>query len=223
MLPMLTQKLVEDGYALLPCLVPDASTEVAAASLGDVLTLAGTTRVQALRPREKADAPPNIYSGQFGKSEFPMHTDLAHWYVPPRYFVLRCVVGAPDVATRLLDGRGIMERFGIDTLYRTLLQPRRPSDGRRPLLRMLNRTDIGEHQLRWDSLFVQPATESSSKTFQAISGFIDAQLETQIYLTNPGDTLVIDNWRMLHGRSAVPPTAAARHIERAYMRSLAAD
>ena len=223
MLPMLTQKLAEDGYALLAGLMPDVSTEVAAASLGDVLTLPGTTRVQVLRPRDKADAPPNIYSGQFGKSEFPMHTDLAHWYVPPRYFVLRCVVGAPDVATRLLDGRGVMERFGIANLYRTLLQPRRPSDGRRPLLRVLNRTHVGEPQLRWDSLFVQPATESSSKIFHAVSEFIDAQLETQIYLTNPGDTLVIDNWRMLHGRSAVPPTAGARHIERAYMRSLAAD
>jgi L-asparagine oxygenase len=220
---MLSQELDESGFAILPGFAPESSTDVVVASLGNVVTLTGTTPVQVLRPREKADSPPNIYSGQFGKSEFPMHTDLAHWYVPPRYFVLRCVVGAPDVATRLLDGLGIMERFGIDTLYRTLLQPRRPSDGRRPLLRMLNRTDAGEHQLRWDSLFVQPATESSSKTFQAISEFIDAQLEKQIYLTNPGDTLVIDNWRMLHGRSAVPPTAGARHIERAYMRSLAAD
>lgn len=220
---MLTQMLVEDGYAVLRGHLPDVSTEVAVASLGDVLAIPGATRVQVLRPREKADSPPNIYSGQFGKSDFPMHTDLAHWYVPPKYFVLRCVVGAPDVATRLLDGSGIIVQFGVDTLYRTLLQPRRPSNGNRPLLRMLNSTDVGEHQLRWDSLFVQPATESSSKTVRAVSEFIDAQLETQIYLTNPGDTLVIDNWRMLHGRSAVPPTAASRHIERAYLRSLAAE
>jgi len=220
---MLTQELGEAGYAFLSGFASLSSTDAAVASLGDVLTLPGTTRVQVLRPREKADAPPNIYSGQFGKSEFPMHTDLAHWYVPPRYFVLRCVVGAPDVATRLVDGRKIIDQFGIDTLYRTLLQPRRPSNGRRPLLRMLNRTDVGEQQLRWDSLFVQPATESSSKTFQAVSEFIDSQVETQIYLTTPGDTLVIDNWRMLHGRSAVPPNASARHIERAYMQALVAD
>jgi L-asparagine oxygenase len=220
---MLTQKLIEDGYALLPGLMPDVSTEVAVASLGEVLTIPGTTRVQVLRPREKADSPPNIYSGQFGKSDFPMHTDLAHWYVPPRYFVLRCIVGAPEVATRLVDGRNIIEHFGVDALYRTLLQPRRPSNGSRPLLRMLICTGVGEQQFRWDSLFVQPATESSSVTFHAVSDFIDAQVESQIYLTNPGDTLVVDNWRMLHGRTAVPPTAGSRHIERAYMQSLAAD
>ncbi|GAB1344153.1 TauD/TfdA family dioxygenase [Gemmatimonas sp.] len=220
---MLSQELDEAGFAFIPRLAPESSTDVVIASLGSVVALPGTTQVQVLRPREKSDAPPNIYSGQFGKSEFPMHTDLAHWYVPPRYFVLRCIVGAPEVATRLVDGRKIFEHFGIDTLYRTLLQPRRPSNGSRPLLRMLIPSVVGEHQFRWDSLFVRPATLSSSKTFHAVSDLIDAQIESQIYLTNPGDTLVVDNWRMLHGRTAVPPTAGSRHIERAYMQSLAAD
>ncbi len=34
---------------------------------------------------------------------------------------------------------------------------------------------------------------------------------------NPGDTLVVDNWRMLHARSAVPMTQRSRKIHRAYL------
>jgi alpha-ketoglutarate-dependent taurine dioxygenase len=39
-------------------------------------------------------------------------------------------------------------------------------------------------------------------------------------LTSPGDTLWVDNWRMLHGRSAVTADQADRVIERAYFGEL---
>jgi Taurine catabolism dioxygenase TauD, TfdA family. len=38
----------------------------------------------------------NQYSGNYGLAEFPLHSDLAHWAVPPRYFMLRCVAGAVE-------------------------------------------------------------------------------------------------------------------------------
>jgi alpha-ketoglutarate-dependent taurine dioxygenase len=38
-----------------------------------------------------------------------------------------------------------------------------------------------------------------------------------VYLSQPGDTLIIDNWRMLHGRSAVQQSEKDRLLERAYL------
>ena len=35
-----------------------------------------------------------------------------------------------------------------------------------------------------------------------------------------GDTVIIDNWRMLHGRPAVPEGRRDRHLQRVYLRSL---
>ncbi len=39
-------------------------------------------------------------------------------------------------------------------------------------------------------------------------------------LEQTGDTLVVDNWRMLHARSAVPMTQRNRKIHRAYLSTL---
>lgn len=39
-------------------------------------------------------------------------------------------------------------------------------------------------------------------------------------LLNPGDTLIVDNWRFLHGRSSVQADDAGRCIERVYLSEL---
>jgi alpha-ketoglutarate-dependent taurine dioxygenase len=40
---------------------------------------------------------------------------------------------------------------------------------------------------------------------------------TNVVLENTSDTLLIDNWRMLHGRSAIPDGGDGRIIERVYL------
>ena len=39
--------------------------------------------VQSLRPRDATRVKQNQYSGNYGLTGFPLHTDLAHWIVPP--------------------------------------------------------------------------------------------------------------------------------------------
>jgi len=58
-----------------------------------------------------------------------------------------------------------------------------------------------------------------STEFKSSSAVREA-LVIRVTLTSPGDTLVIDNWRMLHGRSAVPRDGLQRHVERAYLGKL---
>nr|WP_281066390.1 TauD/TfdA family dioxygenase [Xanthobacter flavus] len=41
-----------------------------------------------------------------------------------------------------------------------------------------------------------------------------------IALAHPGDTLIIDNWRMLHARSPIPPGREDRSIQRVYLGAL---
>jgi alpha-ketoglutarate-dependent taurine dioxygenase len=38
-----------------------------------------------------------------------------------------------------------------------------------------------------------------------------------VLLLQPGDTLLIDNWRMLHGRSEVSTQSTSRIIDRVYL------
>lgn len=187
--------------------------------IGDVVAV-GDQNIQELRPRRHKEAPRNIYSGNYGLGEFPLHSDLAHWYIPPRYLVLRCVKGAVDVYTLLFDTRLMTKVLGRSVLRRTLAHPRRPVNGRLSLLRILEEPQNLGTLIRWDSLFIKPATQASAKTFSNIRDLLSEAPVIRHSLCTPGDMLVIDNWRMLHGRSAVSPSAFDRHISRAYLSRL---
>lgn len=215
------RKLVaEFGFAFLGRHVPELSSKEALAQFGRILSLPGLNAIQALEPRDTNSAPPNTYSGNYGRGEFPLHTDLAHWYLPPRYLVLRCVAGLKGVATRVLDGKELIAALGNSVLQRALVQPRRPLDNRRVLLRLLDSPSGSAQLLRWNRLFIVPVTPAAEMTFNRLRAYTELADVTEVSLAKPGDTLVLDNWRMLHGRSAAGDDGPQRRIERAYFDEL---
>jgi L-asparagine oxygenase len=135
------------GYAFVPTYRVGSDMTAIADEIGTTITPWENRLVQELVPR--ASAPPNMYSGIFGLSAFPFHTDLAHWRLPPRYLLLRCVTGYPDVPTLLIDGRKIISAVTLDVLLRAVFRPRRPRGGGLILLRLCESTDEGD-LLRWD-------------------------------------------------------------------------
>lgn len=208
------------GFAFLPGYLPEQDSGDAIACFGTIEKLAGLSEIQELVPKELPNSPPNIYSGNFGFSDFPFHTDLAHWFLPPHYLVLRCIEGTRDVKTCLVDSRRVVRSVGEDNLCRALVQPRRPIEMNRSLLRILERCSTGKSRFRWDSLFIVPATAHSSRTCGEIKDALASATPLDFVLGQPGDTLVVDNWRMLHARSAVPVTQRNRKIHRAYLSTL---
>jgi L-asparagine oxygenase len=208
------------GFAIIRGHAPESPSCVALSRLGDIVRLPGICDVQILTPRRVDESPRNIYSGNYGFGEFPLHTDLAHWSVPPRYLALRCIAGAADVATRLLDSGELVSTLGSTTFRHALVQPRRPIERARPLLRLLEQGSGEPPLFRWDRLFVVPATTESSIIFDAVGRYLATATPVEIVMVNPGDTLVIDNWRMLHGRSPVGTSALHRRIERTYFGAL---
>jgi hypothetical protein len=209
--------LRRDGWIFLAGFLPELTSEQAFAHLGTVDTLERLDAVQTLKPSDSKETP-NTYSGNFGNHCFPLHTDLAHWAIPPRFVALRCIVGAPGIATGLLDGRSLMNTVGIGALRRALVRPRRPICNRRPLLSLLERpADGGDYFLRWDNLFLTPASRHAEQIFSIVLDYFSQAQTIDVYLEQPGDTLIIDNWRILHGRSPIPKNGVQRHIDRAYL------
>src|SRR4051812_36953265 len=102
-------EVLRNGFAFLPQFRRAESTSRILSHLGEVERLPDVDEVQRFTPKLASVAPPNIYSGTFGLGAFPLHTDLAHWHVPPRYFALRCVRGSPHVKTTMFDGHVLME------------------------------------------------------------------------------------------------------------------
>lgn len=213
----LRERLIAEGYAVLPSLAVNVGLEALAAYIGEPIAAWGGPTVHELVAC--AAAAPNTYSGIFGLSRFPFHTDLAHWGVPPRYLVLRCVRGYADVPTQLIDGAAIVADLGPVQMSRALVTPRRPRSGRIDILRLSQR-EGSNNMLRWDEVFLKPASQVGQKVFEQVRLCIEELPPTSIALVDRGDVAIIDNWRMLHSRPAIAADRRDRKLERAYLKDL---
>lgn len=211
------EQVYQYGFALVRRFSPRASTFDVASLLGEPLQLGGDKMVQPLIPL--SCSAPNTYSGNYGLDHFPLHTDLAHWSLPPRYFILRCIRGYTQVPTLVFDGKSVVSTVGREILRRAVVRPRRPTAGEVRLLRLLGDGPDAEI-LRWDSLYLKPASQIGELAFAKLHECLSSITPTAVALVEEGDTVVIDNWRMLHGRSAVFQSYRDRHLERVYLGSL---
>lgn len=215
----IAERVHEHGYAFLPAYEPTETGEAVARSFGSLVKLGIGEPVHNLVPLEKDNSTPNTYSGIYGLQQFPFHTDFAHWRYPPRYLMLRCVVGFKDVPTLLIDGLQFAREIGEIPLSRALVQPRRPVRGAMPLLSLYH-SRAANSIIRWDDLFIRPATKMGEIGVAAVRECIGRCRPVSMSLANPADTLVIDNWRMFHSRSRILPGREARRLERAYLEHL---
>lgn len=210
-------ELIEkSGYIFLSEFHPKTESTEVISLLGTSLALGFSSAIHTIVPAEKESSTPNTYSGMYGLGVFPFHTDLAHWRSPPRYLALRCVIGFEDVPTLLLDGDEIVSAIGRSLLSRSLVQPRRPVGSRLPLYRLLQPSEERD-VLRWDEVFIRPASDAGKAGVEKFKAAVDSQTPNRIALSKPGDTLIVDNWRMLHARSAISSEHQSRKIERAYL------
>ncbi|WP_449100686.1 hypothetical protein [Pseudomonas veronii] len=129
------------------------------------------------------------------------------------------MTGYADVPTLLLDGKSIFDAVTLDILTRAIFKPRRPRNGALALLRLCEPTSDG-YCFRWDELFLKPASKIGELASQRIKEHLDKCEPLKIALARVGDTLLIDNWRMLHARSPIHAERENRKIQRIYLESL---
>ena len=216
-----------NGYVQLPSWRTNETTITVGRSLGavvdlrDLLPRSSIPTVQILQPRNKSRTLENQYSGSYGMGEFPLHTDLAHWARPPRYMVLRWMKGVADVATMLLPSSAVTRQLGSNALKRALARPRRAIPNRRQCLLPLSFSEGHAQGFRWDPLFLIPMNGAAQQVEEIMSANAWSQADLIVLkLVNPGDTLILDNWRFLHGRSKVSPSEVGRRLERVYLSEL---
>jgi hypothetical protein len=125
-----------------------------------------------------------------------------------------------DVSTLLIDGLQVIVGSNPNIFSRALVRPRRPIGGSFPLLRLYDRQQGDRGLLRWDETFIGPASPAGKIGLAKLSECLRTLEPIRISLANKDDTLIIDNWRMLHGRSFIPPACQGRVLERIYLEKL---
>ena len=216
----ISQQLSQQGFAFLPALKQDLDTIDIIHSIGEPVSLGGGEAIHQIRPISQNKSTPNTYSGNYGLGDFPYHTDFAHWHLPPRYFVLRCVIGDPTVKTTIIDSLPMLNSDVENVLSRAIVRSRRPTNGKFRFLRLIQYTDDGERIIRWDEKFIQPASDAGVEGFNYLKNKLMVEKHEEVCLANKGDTLIIDNWRSIHGRSSVNNPDSRRLIDRVYLKSV---
>lgn len=84
----------KDGYAIIPA---ECAPEFEK-SINEYISWHESC--EELRPRMTSDS--NSYSGRYGLSEFPLHTDFATTSIPPRLLSLYCQNAGPDACLTML-------------------------------------------------------------------------------------------------------------------------
>lgn len=219
------EQLEINGYAFIPKWIPEEKTLNIAKFCGEIFSFnniigyQSIPEVQQLKPKKKG-IQSNLYSSHFGLDYFPLHTDLAHWATPPRYLMLRCIKGCPSVKTHILPFNKILNDLQNLSVNRAIFSTRSNNYNGSMLLPMTFNTKKNIIFYRWDSIFLLPMN-SVAKDIQAYFERIEfADQILDFELLHAGDTLIIDNFKNLHGRSEVTNLELTRIIERVYLRKV---
>ena len=203
------------GYTRFSCTSHLQTTIEVARSIGEILALPGVPPVQTLTPSQTEEKEASSYSGNYGMGEFPLHTDMAHWHVPPPYLLLRCIQPVENVHTSVISITNIVSAEKQETFKRSLFRPRRRLDGRLSVLRLYDRGVF-----RWDRLFIQPINNRGVELEARIAARIRNEDAAKLYCESCTDCILIDNWNAIHGRSPVPEFASNRIMERVFLSNI---
>jgi hypothetical protein len=169
-------------------------------SLGDVVAARPRgALVDRLVPVPATGAPRRSLSSIHGLGSFPFHTDAAHHRCPPRYLVMRCEDPGPaGRATMLIDFSGLAfaDRH-IRLLERavwTVLSGPRPF-----LTSVLSRRLNDGMAIRYDPGCMRVADKVFDEARQVLESAL-LRAPVNLIAWERGGGLVVDNWRVLHGR-----------------------
>ena len=157
----------------------------------------GGSLIDELRPIPKDQAHPASLSARYGVEAFPLHTDTAHWRSPARYILLRAArISHYCRPTLLLDTYSLrLSALDRSLLKRAVFTVR---NGNNSFLTTVLPED--EQFLRFDRDCMVPRTSSAVSALNLILSTIEKSSKVEV-CWSVNDTLILDNWRFLHGRS----------------------
>lgn len=165
---------------------------------------------EILKPKKSDDTTHFSLSSEYGLDNFPLHTDGAQYSIPPRYIILRAKTDS-ETGTTIANAQ-LLKKLNLWKIIETTT--------------WIVKTDIGNI---YTSLFDRHIVEgceilrynkqimrclnNKKKSEQVEDAIQNLPIETINWEKNT--TLVIDNWKLLHGREQVKdPNYQNRILER---------
>lgn len=210
-MPKFLTTLAERGWALLVERSSEANAIVREIGrIGDLLGRRAVGRSRALEemiePQSPDQAHPRSLSSSYGLNALPLHAELSHRLRPCRYLLLGCIdPGSASVATTLLDWRTL--GFSIDELSLLESAPILVRNGRRSFYSTV--LSPGHAFLRYDPACLEAVDERGRTALKIVDRRLAGGSPARHQWCR-GDILIIDNWRVLHGRTPSEQGSARR-------------
>lgn len=153
---------------------------------------------EIVQPLHQKDAHPRSLSAQYGLNTLPFHVELSHRELPCRYVLLGCIAtGKSCSSTKLIDWRNL----GFSSSELSFLEqvPILVRNGRRSFYSTILNSE--RTFLRYDPGCIEAIDKRGEIAIQ----LVEKRLGSGIVFEHKwcqGDILIIDNWRILHGRGA---------------------
>jgi hypothetical protein len=145
-----------------------------------------------LIPKDKNEVEHFSLSSAYGLKEFPLHTDGAEYKTPPRFLVLRALSNSPT-GTCIADANSICDsnicnsKWSVKTkdgIVKTKLYEKHPK--------------YNIEFIRFNRLSMKCDEGEKLDVYKAIDN-----LTVSSILWTKNKTIIIDNWRVLHGRQTI--------------------
>jgi len=208
-------QLKESSWTVVHDICSQRELLIVASDLGTPIDT-GKGFVPYIVPKSKKRARSGTFGSVYGTAGYPPHTDTAHWPTPAKYIVLSAQ-GDIRRPTTLLKIRSFFDSANAkikEHIDKAIWYTGNQSS--RFYCTTTFKVD-GEIGWRFDPMCMKPANESA----RIILPLILEQLEHSELYNHPWSkrsALVIDNWRMLHGRGPEPINEGARQLFRVLVR-----
>jgi len=171
--------------------------------------------IKRLTPVLQRGARAGTLSATYETGSFPLHTDTAFWPIPCRYVVMRAF-GDCRRPTTILSFSDLLQDATPEIhalIDRSVWRVRTQSRGFYCSFRFRGKESSG---WRYDQTCMHPVNKAAFVLHDRLLGLPGcSHVET---LEWTGDlAIVLDNWKVLHGRGPEPPEERLRILERIYV------
>ena len=173
-------------------------------------------RATTVVPLTAEEARPNSMSAHTGLGPQPLHTDCAHWPAPPRFIIFECLNGGhrpcgtsllrPELAELCSNPSNVVVHSG----WIASANPKK-----RSYCSVVERIGCSQFRVRFDPCcminnYVADAPKRALAELVSCAEVATVQLQSN-------DWLVLDNWRLLHGRAPGAHLSRERRLRRTYL------